>query len=834
MPDSVIKPPSTPKKSTTKGAISSKAIESAIPYKAKDSIRFMVKEQKVFLYGQAVVNYQEIELKADYIELDLNSSEVFARGVKDSSGVVSGRPVFKEKKDEFTCDELRYNFDTEQGLIKGVITQQASGYLHGTTTKKQSNDEVHIKNGKYTTCSSPHPHFYIMLSKAKVIPDDKIVTGPAMLVIEDLPTPLWLPFGFFPNQEKHKSGIIFPEYGEEINRGFYLKNGGYYMALGDYASVSVLADIYSKLSWGTAIRSEYKVRYKFEGAFEGRYNSNVIEDEVVSQAWVLRWSHKQDPKARPNSNFSAKVDFGSSSYNKYNANSIDGRLKNTTQSSISYRKTFANTPFNLSANLNHSQNFQDSTISLKLPVIALSMNRIYPFKRRQAVGGAKWYEKIGVNYTGSFSNSVSTREDDLFAGKAWHEFKNGIKNDVNISTSLKLFKFITVTPSASGSAKIYFKHLEQKYAYQYIAGNDTLYNKVFEDTISGFNFVYNYDVKTSFTTKLYGMYQFREKSKVNAIRHVVTPNVSISYRPDFGDPSYGFYDSVRIDTAGTMRQYSKYNGFVYGNAPNGKSGMINMGLNNNLEMKVRTKNDSVSDFKKIKLIESFAINSAYNLAADSLNWSILTINARTRLFNKVDVTFGTGIDPYAIDTLGQRINTFEWDRDRNPAAYIDADNEMGLGRLTYLRASLGTSFSSKKGDKKKDETSKLLSEDYLDYYVDFEIPWTLRINYNLDSRKQFRNTTREYEKVVTQTLRCSGDLNLTNKWKIGFSSGYDMTNKKFTTTSVDIYRDLHCWEMVFNWVPFGNYLSYNFTLKAKASILQDLKLNKRKSWYDNF
>ncbi|MBI4648469.1 MAG: LPS-assembly protein LptD [Bacteroidia bacterium] len=832
------------KKDTLKGfKISKNAIEVQIPYKAKDSIRFLVKEQKVFLYGDAVVKYGTIELSAAYIEIDLSKNLVFATGVKDSTGKETGKPVFKDGTDEFQARTMQYNFRTEKGLIKGVISEQAGGYLHGEVTKKQENDEIHIKSGKYTTCNLEHPHFYINLTKAKVIPNDKIITGPANLVVEDLPTPLFIPFGYFPNQEKHKSGIIIPEYGEESNRGFYLRNGGYYLPLGDFADVTFLGDVYSRRSWAASLKSNYKLRYKFNGNVDFRYNVNYLEDTVNNNGYAIQWRHSQDPKAMPNSNFTASVDFRSSSYNRNNAYSIERRMENITQSSISYRKTFANTPFNLSTNLNHSQNFTDSTINLRLPVINLSVNKIYPLKLKGS-SGKKWYEKIGVSYNGAFSNNITTKEAELYSGNAMDKFKNGINHNADINTSFNLLKYIMVSPYLNFNDRMYFKRIVKPGLV--ISNGDTLSTAADIDTISKFCNSWDYDVGTTMNTKIYGLYQFRQDDPVKGMMHVITPNISLSYRPDFGKIKFGNYDSavVAYDSIysnnqfigfDTVRQlYDPYQGFIYQNAPTGKSGMISFGLNNTLEMKVRSSKDTASEYKKIRILDALSFKTGYNLAADSLNWSPLSTSARTKLFGKVNVIASASLNPYAIDTLGRIINTFEWEKEKNPASFINPGGKFKYGRLTSATVSFDMSFKSKQGDKKKEQKTDLLPANYLDYYVDFEIPWNMSISYSLSYSKSFILAEQKYQDNTTQTIRFNGDLNLTNKWKIGFSSGYDFQNKKITTTTIDIYRDLHCWEMSFNWIPFGNYLSYNFTIKAKSSILQDLKLNKKRSWYDNF
>jgi len=790
-------------------------VDAPINYSSNDSVNFDIAHKKVYLFGSAVVKYKDITLEADYIELDLENNIVFATGVADSSGMTKGSPHFKQGNEEYNAKKITYNFKTKKGIITGVITEQSGGFLHSEKTKRLANGEICIKNGKFTTCDLEHPHYYIDLTKAKLIPNDKIVSGPAYLVIEDVPLPLGIPFGFFPNNKKHTSGIIIPEYGEEENRGFFLRKGGYYLALNDYVHFKLLGDIYSHGSWGANLVSQYKKRYKFSGAFDIAYqNIKILDNDIPQRTYWFKWNHRQDPKSHPSNTFTANVNMGSSTYNLYNSVNTSNHLKNTMQSSISYSKRWKN--FNYSANLRHSQNTLDSTINLSLPEMAFSMNRIYPFKRKNKVGKTRWYEKIGISYNSNLKNTIHVHEDSLFNPAIIDNFKNGIKHYIPVSTSLKAFKYFTFSPSFSYTERWYLQTVERFW-------NDTA-NKSDIKNVNGFKRSGDYIVSAPLSTKLYGMYMLKH-GPVKALRHVITPMVSFSYRPDFSNNKWKYYYDYRTDTLGNTRKYSIFERGIYGSPPSGKYGALNFNLGNNIEMKVRNRKDTVTGTKKIKLLESLSFNSSYNLAADSLNWSKISVSGRTNILRIINVTFSANIDPYSLDNNGSIINKFEWNENKK------------IGRLTDFNIATGFRFSPKNNTKKskiKSEAYKAsvlvagLPSNYLDYYVDFDIPWSLNINYN------YRYSKPAFEKTITQTFNFSGDVNLTGKWKIGFRSGYDIVKKDFTYTSIDIYRDLHCWEMSFNWIPYGFYKSYNFKINVKASILQDLKINKRRSYTDNF
>ncbi len=823
--------PDTVKATDSTAKSKNKPIEDPVFSNASDSIIYSLDGKKVFLYGNATVNYQKLELKAQYIEFDMEKKEVFAKGLPDSTGKIVGKPVFKEGSQKFEMDDIFYNFDTKRAKITGVITEESGGYMHGKVTKKMENNVVNIAGGKYTTCDLEHPHFYIAISKGKVIPNNKIISGPAYLVIQDVPLPLGIPFGFFPNTRKRASGIIIPEYGEENVRGLYLRGGGFYFGLSDYIDLKVTGDIYSKGSWALKTDSRYRKRYRFSGSLGVDFSTNVISDKGLpdydkNSSYSIRWNHSQDPKAHPNSTFQANVNFQSSNYNKYNARSINNYLTNTITSSISYSQVFVGTPFSLSTSLNHSMNTFTKKVDIGFPRVSFNMTRIYPFKRRSAIGAPKWYEKIGFSLSSSFDNRVSVLEDNLFKPSVIDSMKNGMKHDIPLSTSFNILKYITVSPSVSYSEYWYMKTIEKYW------NADS--SRVETDTIPGFKRGWQYSTGVSMSTKLYGMFNFGKNSAVQAIRHVMTPSVSLNYRPDFSEEGYGFYKTVQTDKFGKTARYSIFEQGIYGGPGGGKSGVVSFSLGNNLEMKVRSAKDTVTNSKKIKVLENFGLSSSYNLLADSLNWSDISLNARTNLFEKINVSFSSAYSLYALNDKGRIIKDY----------YFSQTGKFAR----FTRASVGVDFSlnsAKEKDTKQPikpggddaplgnyptdtQFGESMGTDYANLqYIDFNIPWNLRVNYSYSYSKP------GYVKYISQTLGFSGDINLTPKWKIGFSSGYDFKNKKLTTTSVNFYRDLHCWEMRLSVIPIGFRKSYSFQINIKSSILQDIKWTKRDSYYDN-
>jgi len=790
--------------------ISKDALGSKLQYKASDSIRYDMKNRLVYLFGKVEVYYEDIELKAEEIEINLDSNLVMARGKQDSTGKFYGEPVMKEAGKEFQAHDIKYNFNTKKGIITEVMTHEGESYIHGKKVYKTPDNVMYIRNGKYTTCNLKHPHYYFSSAKLKIIPKDKIVTGPANLVIEDVPTPIGIPFGFFPNTDKQQSGILIPTPGESGQLGFFLLGGGYYWGVSDKLSMQLTGDVYSKGSWGSNFISNYNNRYRFNGNLDVRYSifKNGIEglpNFSERKDFFLRWNHTQDPKARPNSNFSANVNVGTSQNftNNFNSSTQDF-LSATFNSTISYKKTWDEKPFNLAINGFHSQNNVSKAVTVRLPEVAFNVSRLQPLKTKTPGKRNDLLDNFGVSYSMNFKNEV-TAGDSLFGLNNLEvlsgQFKNGMRHAIPISTSMKVLKHFTVNPSFNYSEIWYLESVDKKW--------DNTINELVVDTVNGFVRANSYDMNVNLTTKMYGMYQYKGKM-IKALRHVITPSVGLSYIPENNQGLKSY-----IDSTNTKFEYSIFQNGIYGSTNRQEAGNVNLGLLNNFEMKVRNRKDSLGEDKKIKLLENLGFRSSYNMIADSLRWSNISIDARTNIFRVVSLNYNAQLDPYQLDSLGRKINLFE------------VNSTGRIGRLVSSNLAIGFTLKSKQSTT-TEKKSNFGTEQELAYiranpeaFIDFNVPWTLNVNYNIRySKPQFVSTT-------VQTLNFSGDLSLTQKWKIGMTSGYDFQAKDFTYTTVDIYRDLHCWEMSFNWVPFGIRQSYLFTIKIKSAILQDLKMTRR-------
>ncbi len=792
--------------------ISKDALESKVEYKARDSIRFDMKSQQVFLFGESEVHYQDLELKSEEIESDLDSNIVTARGVQDSTGKYIGEPFFKQAEKEFFAHEIKYNFNSRKGLISDVKTQEGEGYIHGQKIYKNPDNILYIRNGKYTTCNLAEPHFHFGATRLKIIPNDKIITGPADLFIENTPTPFAIPFGFFPNSSKQKSGIIIPLPGESEQLGFFMLNGGYYLYINEHIDAQLTADVYSKGSWGTRFSSNYNNRYRFNGNVESNYSvftnsEREFPDYSERRDFFFRWRHNQDPKARPLSVFSANVNLGTSSnfVNNFNSSAND-YLSTNFSSNISYTKRWDNKPFTLNVNASHNQNTLSKEVNVRLPEIAFNVSRINPFARKKVVGQQKFYEKIGLSYSLNFRNEV-TAPDSLYRiaepELLTRRLRNGIKHSIPISTSFKVMKYFTLNPAFNYTELWYLKTINKSV--------EQSTNSVLTDTITEFARGGSYNASANLTTKIYGMYNLKA-GRMQALRHVITPSVGISYVPENNSGIRTY-----TDTNNVAYKYSIFQEGVFGGSNTAKAGLLNFNLLQNFEMKVKTKNDTVNPVKKITLLENLSITSSYNMLADSFNWSNISIGARTYLFNKFNVNFNAIVDPYALDTSGTRINKSHMSQ------------EGGIGRLTNAALNLGFMLKSKT-TKKTEKTSKFATEADLAYinanldnYIDFDIPWTLNIAYNV----YYSKPVFEASKQVVQTIGVTGDFSLTKKWKVGFASGYDFQQHDLSYTSLGIYRDLHCWEMDLQWIPLGPRQSYTFTIKVKSAMLQDLKLIRR-------
>jgi hypothetical protein len=791
--------------------ISKNAIDEKVKYQALDSIIFIVDSQMVFLYGKAEVYYGDVNLKAGEISIDQQKNLVEASGVSDSTGKKVDNPDFSDGSQNFKSKHIIYNTKTKKGKIKEVTTVDGESYLRGESVKKDSNNVSYMQHGSYTTCNLEHPHYYFALSKLKVIPDDKIVTGPANLVVGDVPTPLALPFGFFPNRKGQANGILLPTYGQANNYGFFLKDGGYYLGINEHFDVMIRGDIYTRGSWALRTESQYAQKYKYNGNFnlsyavfktgeEGFPNYNKRND------FFVRWNHAQDPKANPNSRFSADVNFGTSKYNQLNSNNTADILTNTFQSSVQYNKTFAKSNLTLSAR--QSQNTATKKFDINAPELTYAVNRFYPFKRKVQVGVNKWYEDIGLTYTNSTRAQLSTYDSLLYTGKVNFdkEVSKGTNHIIPVTTSIKILKYFTFSPSATYTESWYLQTINKRF--------DKDLNKVFTDTIRKFDRARDVSLNTSLTTMVYGMYQFKS-GPVKAIRHVIIPNVGFTYNPGLSG-----YNTVTTNINGKTANYSKFEGAMFGSPTLVKSGFVNMGLANNLEMKVRSSKDTISGFKKIKIFENLGFNSRYDVMADSFNLSPITMNLRTQPIDKISFVISGAADPYRLDPgTGRRVNEF----------LNQTSNQ--FARLTSFEIASTITWQSKQA--KPQTTSKTASKEELEainsnryQYVDFNIPWSFNLTY------VYKYARPAFVSQTTQTLEMSGDINVTENWKVGVISGFDLIQKKLTHTSMNIYRNLHCWEIRLNMVPFGFRKSYSLDINVKSSVLQDLKLSRKRDWFD--
>jgi lipopolysaccharide assembly outer membrane protein LptD (OstA) len=793
---------------------SDEVIKSKIKYHAQDSIRVDIEHEIVYLYGNATVDYEDLNLTANYIVIDMANKELFAQGTKDTAGVLSGTPEFSQGDQKFRSNEIRYNFQTKKGRINYVITKEGEGYIHGEVVKKDPENNFYIKNGQYTTCDLDTPHFAISSRKLKVISKNKIVTGPAYLTIEQIPTPILIPFGFFPNKAGRSSGIIFPSFGESAQRGFYFQHLGYYFGFSDYFNLALTSDIYTKGSYTVDAISSYKKKYRYQGNLRFSYAYTInsekeLPDYSLTKDYHINWTHTKDSKSSPNSTFSALVSAGTSNYYRNTISSVGNYLSNTLNSSISYSYNFPDKPINFSLGVNHTQNTITHYIKVSAPDLSFNISRISPFKRKNAVGQQRWYEKIGTSLSVRSVNYAETTDSLFFTDNTLKNLKNGIQAVVPISTSFNLLKYFNVSPNASFTDRFYFRNTEYNW------NNQT--NQIDTININRFSQAYDYNFGIGMSTRIYGMYQFH-KGFIKAIRHVMTPSAGLTYRPDFGDSRYGYYKTLQYDAAGNTRQYSIYQNNVYGGPSNGKFGNLAFSLDNNLEMKVKTDSDTGAVDKKIKLLESFRISGGYNLIADSMKLSVISVNARTTLFDKFSINWNSTLDPYAYDSQSRDYDRSQYSVDKRPF------------RLTQSNVSMNFSLNKKRNAENNGKYSQA-DIDYInahpDEYVDFTIPFNLNVSYTYSYSKIGAKKS-----TITQSASFTGDLSITSKWKIGFYSWYDLSKGQFTNMSLNIYRDLHCWEMRMNWIPFGGQESYNFQINVKASILQDLKLLKKKDFYD--
>ncbi|MDR0969553.1 MAG: hypothetical protein LBM67_03325 [Lentimicrobiaceae bacterium] len=836
------------KKNKSKKEKSKSIIENKIDRKAKDSIVQDLKNKKVYLFNESEIVYGNIKVTAYYIEIDFEKNTLFARGQRDSTGKLFQTPVFEEGGQIFESEEMTYNFDTKKGIISKVFTEDGSGYLHGTRIKKMEDNTVNIRYGSYTTCNNKeHPHFEFRFQKAKVIPDNKIVTGPAYFTIESVPTPAAVPFGLFPNKKGQQSGIIIPSYGESSNRGFYFENGGYYWAINDYMDLQMVGDIYTRGSWAIKPEFRYIKRYKYNGYLNASYAINKLGSEgsadyQKSNDFQIRWVHKQDAKARPNGRFSADVFIVSSNYNKYNPTTTQNYLSNEFKSSVAYQTSW-NGKYFLTLNGSHRQNTLTKKVDITLPEITFSVNQFFPLERKERTGRKKWFENLNVSYTTNMRNSISVADSLLFKSGWEKQMQNGIQHRVPINLPIKLLKHFTLSNAVSVTDRMYFDYKKKYWSNDTLfSNNDTIVGYLKTDTLRGFRNLLDFNFSSTLSTKLYGMIQFK-KGPVRAIRHVFTPRVGFTYTPDFGSSFWNYYGTY-VDQYGEEQLYSYYEGAIYGSPPNAKSGRITFGFSNNLEIKVPSRKDTITGLRKVVLIKDLSLNGSYDLARDSLNFSYISISGNTQLFKRLNITYSSSWDPYVLDENGHQINKFEWTENRRLLRKTATTWNFGLNlRISHqdFKRDKNNASSSLLSDADENHLLEHSTEQELfeietnpSGYVDWETPWSINFNYNLRKSNNilYLGYVKNENKKTVQTLGFTGEVNITAKWKFTFQSGWDFETKKLSYTSVNVYRDLHCWELRFNWIPIGYLKSWNLTINVKASVLQDLKLSKKKDFRD--
>ena len=858
--------------SDTLGRKKKQPLEAPVTFEANDSIVF-TEGGYANLYGNGKVNYENIELTAQIITMNMDSSSVFAHGLVDSTGLETGMPVFKDGGTSYESKEINYNFNSKKAFVNTIITQQGEGYVVSEEAKKGPDNEIYMRHGKYTTCDNhDHPHFYLKLSMAKVRPKKNAVFGPAQLVVEDVPLPIAIPFGFFPFSSSYSSGFIMPTFGDEMNRGFYLRDGGYYFAISDNMDLKVLGEIFTKGSWGLSTQSNYAKRYKYSGSFNASYlvtktGEKNMPDYMVTKDFKLAWSHRQDPKASPNTTFSANVNFATSSYDRRNLSSLYNPQQysnNTKASSVSYSRTFPSIGLNLSTTFNITQNTRDSSISVTLPDLNLSLNRIYPFKRKKMVGEERWYEKISLQYTGRLTNSISTK-DDLIMKQGLNKWNNGMQHNIPVSATFTLFKYFNLVPS--------FNYTERWYTRKVMQNYDPVSHVVVRDTVNGFNRVYNYNMSLQLNTKLYGFFKPWKMfgDKVEMIRHVFTPSVSFSYAPDFGHSRYGYYDTYTYtDEKGEVRtvEYSPYQGMAFGVPGKGMQKSFNFSIDNNVEMKVKSDKDTTG-IRKISLIDQLSANMSYNAAAKTRPWSDLSMNLRLKLTKNYTFNMNASFATYAYQydekgniVVGDRtewsygrfgrfqgysgsfsytFNNDTWNKWFGPKDEADKkgeeENEDEFDD-EYMTEEEMAELKKKQSQPRKKEQASLSDDGYLA----FKMPWSLSLSYSYSIREdrnkeKFNRRTMRYPYALTHSLNASGNVKLGSRWNINYSSGYDFTQKKMSMTTVNITRDLHCFTMTCGLV-FGPFTSYNFSIRALSSMLADaLKWDQRSNtgravtWY---
>lgn len=842
-------------------------LDAQVVFSSKDSL-ILVRRDSAMMYGSSNVQYGDIKLDADNIDMDLRLNNVFAVGTTDSVGNVIGKPIFTESGTDYEAETMEYNFKSKKGFITNVVTQQGEGYLTGGQTKKGEGEDYYMKSGRYTTCDDHEcPHFYFQLTKAKVRPGKNVVVGPAYMVLAGLPLPLAVPFGFFPFTDSYSSGVIVPTFGDDYQRGFYLSDGGYYFALSDNADLALTGEIYTKGSWGVRAQSSYVKRYKYSGSFNISYLKSIYgekgqPDYSKQTNFQVLWSHTQDSKANPNMSLSASVNFTTSGYTRNNLGSYysSAFTENTKSSTVNMTYRFPQSKWSLSTTMSLSQRTQDSTLSISFPNVTVTMSQTYPFKRKKAAGDERWYEKIKLSYSGQFQNSLTAKQNEFFKKSLIKDWRNGMRHSVPISATFNAFKYINITPQINLTDRMYTTKVRRNW--------DEVRGVEVADTTYSFYNVWDFTAALSVDTKVYGFFKPLPflGDKVKMIRHVLTPTVSFSASPDFSSPFFGYYGSYMRPQSDGTRQLYKYSMFpnsLYGVPGEGKTGSVSVSLANNLEMKVKTDNDSIGE-KKISLIENLTLSQSYNFAADSLRFSDLSTSMLLRLTKGFNLNLSATWDvyTYALNSYGNPVRVNK----------LRISQGKGYGRLR----STGTSFSytfnndtfrnlfgknkDKDKDKNKDKNNNREEDDNWgeadvgsrrnrnqqetrdelgsDGYMKWECPWSLSVNYSINlGYGSFNKKKMEYDTRITQNLSFSGNIRPTKGWNFSFSASYNFDTHKIAYMNCNISRDLHCFTMTGSFVPVGPYKSYNFHIAVKSSLLSDFKYDKRSStsngvvWY---
>ena len=839
----------------------SNSLDAPVEFSSEDSLVYDATSRRAWLYGSSNVKYQNMNLKSDRIQMSLDSSLVHATGTADTTGNVDGKPVFTMGQDSYESDTMSFNFKTKKGFINSVYTEQQDGFLSSEQSKRDSSGVLYLQHGRYTTCDQEHPDFYIALSRAKVRPGKDVVFGPAYLVVADVPLPLAIPYGFFPFTKSYSSGFIMPSYGDESSRGFYLRDGGYYFAVSDKWDLKLLGEIYTKGSWGVSVASNYRKRYRYSGSFFFSYQNTKNGDKGMPDyseqtSFKLQWSHRQDSKANPFTSLSASVNFATTDYERNNLNSMynpQSYTQSLRTSSVSWSSTFSSLGLTLSGTANLSQNMLDSTISLTLPDLNISVSRFYPFKRKHMAGKERWYEKISMSYTGQLRNSIDTKEDLLFKSNLIKDWRNGFQHNIPIQANFTLFNYININPSFNFTDRMYTNKVMQSW--------DEGAQEARRDTLYGFYNVYDWNLSLSASTKLYGFWVPSKKifgDKIQAIRHVITPSLTFSYAPDNGSRYYETYQRTNPDGSVELVEYSPFANSLFGVPSRGKTGSLTLDVSNNIEMKIKSDKDSTG-YKKISIIDELGFNMGYNMADKLRPWSDLQVRLRLKWWK--NYTFN----------LNAVFATYAYDLDENGNPYVGTHTEYSRGRFGRFQGmSQNISFTLtpeklKKwfggGDDKEDDEEQTDEMDNTDIetnvdddlvrgqrgarkesagkaetdedgYMKFSMPWSLTVGYGISMREstdrsKFNKNTMRYPYEFSQTLNFSGNIRISDGWNISFSSGYDFENHDISMTTASINRDLHCFNMSCS-VVLAPYTSYNFSFRCNAATLTDaLKYDKR-------